>query len=378
MSSLQEHLDRHDLAEADIAFRRDCPVCRAERVLGRLPSTSLVSPRACAAVTALAMVTSTAAPTAALADGQGVASPAPPSPPPPTASVEAAGGGAAPADGGAPAAAPAASEHDDGEPSRHEGSPGDSAPAPAPSSAGTNETAPGVTGSTAPPPTAPPASGGPPVANDPPSASTDRAVGTDSAGGDNGNPAAPDEGGDAVPPAAPAAGVPAPAASPPSHNASQVTSGRAEATTPPHAAHRSSRRPGVELTDAAPAPVHSRAGGSASATPHGPPPHGGAARGDARSSTGSARGEATGAAGPRPAATPSRPSGRHQRVEVAAHMTYRVRHGDSLWRIAARHLGPDATTAQTAREVNRLWELNQQRIGTGNPDLIFPGQTLRL
>jgi nucleoid-associated protein YgaU len=55
-----------------------------------------------------------------------------------------------------------------------------------------------------------------------------------------------------------------------------------------------------------------------------------------------------------------------------------VQPGDSLWRIAARHLGADATTAQTAREVNRLWELNQQRIGTGNPDLIFPGQTLRM
>jgi resuscitation-promoting factor RpfA len=52
--------------------------------------------------------------------------------------------------------------------------------------------------------------------------------------------------------------------------------------------------------------------------------------------------------------------------------------GDSLWRIAARHLGPDATTAKTAREVNRLWELNQQRIGTGNPDVIFPGQTLTM
>ena len=31
-----------------------------------------------------------------------------------------------------------------------------------------------------------------------------------------------------------------------------------------------------------------------------------------------------------------------------------------------------------AQEVNRLWKLNEQRIGTGNPDLIFPGQTLRM
>jgi nucleoid-associated protein YgaU len=55
-----------------------------------------------------------------------------------------------------------------------------------------------------------------------------------------------------------------------------------------------------------------------------------------------------------------------------------VQPGDSLWRIAARHLGDHPTATETAREVNRLWELNQQRIGTGNPDLIFPGQTLRM
>jgi nucleoid-associated protein YgaU len=55
-----------------------------------------------------------------------------------------------------------------------------------------------------------------------------------------------------------------------------------------------------------------------------------------------------------------------------------VRPGDSLWRIAERHLGPRATTTATAQEVARLWEINQQRIGTGNPDLIFPGQTLRV
>ncbi|MGH2946364.1 MAG: LysM peptidoglycan-binding domain-containing protein [Solirubrobacteraceae bacterium] len=55
-----------------------------------------------------------------------------------------------------------------------------------------------------------------------------------------------------------------------------------------------------------------------------------------------------------------------------------MRPGDSLWRIAGRHLGPDATATATAQEVTRLWELNRQRIGTGNPDLIFPGQTLKM
>jgi LysM repeat protein len=58
--------------------------------------------------------------------------------------------------------------------------------------------------------------------------------------------------------------------------------------------------------------------------------------------------------------------------------SYRIRPGDSLWSIARRMLGPDASAGQVAREVNRLWELNQDRIGTGNPSLIYAGTTLRL
>jgi len=58
--------------------------------------------------------------------------------------------------------------------------------------------------------------------------------------------------------------------------------------------------------------------------------------------------------------------------------TYTVRSGDSLWRIADRHLEPHATAAATAREVSRLWQINHQRIRTGDPDLIFPGQRLRM
>jgi len=105
--------------------------------------------------------------------------------------------------------------------------------------------------------------------------------------------------------------------------------------------------------------------------------HGGGPHRGPTSRTASVRSEATNAK-PEPTAAKSASPTRDQRVEVQAHSTYQVEPGDSLWRIAARHLGSDATTAQTAREVNRLWELNQQRIGTGNPDLIFPGQTLRM
>ena len=34
--------------------------------------------------------------------------------------------------------------------------------------------------------------------------------------------------------------------------------------------------------------------------------------------------------------------------------------------------------AAIAREVNRLWELNRERIGTGDPDLVMVGTRLML
>jgi hypothetical protein len=58
--------------------------------------------------------------------------------------------------------------------------------------------------------------------------------------------------------------------------------------------------------------------------------------------------------------------------------TYTVSPGDSLWSIARRLLGPDASAGRIAREVNRLWELNSERIATGDPDLLMVGTKLRL
>jgi hypothetical protein len=55
-----------------------------------------------------------------------------------------------------------------------------------------------------------------------------------------------------------------------------------------------------------------------------------------------------------------------------------VQPGDSLWSIAKRLLGPDASPAEIARKVSRLWELNAARIGTGRPDLILVGTKLEL
>lgn len=53
-----------------------------------------------------------------------------------------------------------------------------------------------------------------------------------------------------------------------------------------------------------------------------------------------------------------------------------VRSGDTLWTIAARHLGPDASDVDIALEWPRWFETNRAIIGS-NPDTILPGQILR-
>ena len=55
-----------------------------------------------------------------------------------------------------------------------------------------------------------------------------------------------------------------------------------------------------------------------------------------------------------------------------------VQAGESLWSIANDALGGDAEPARIARTVDRLWRLNQSRIGTGDPDLLAIGTRLRL
>lgn len=53
-----------------------------------------------------------------------------------------------------------------------------------------------------------------------------------------------------------------------------------------------------------------------------------------------------------------------------------VKRGDTLWAIAARHLGASATDADVAMEWPRWYTANQAVIGD-DPDLIFPGTILR-
>ncbi len=52
-----------------------------------------------------------------------------------------------------------------------------------------------------------------------------------------------------------------------------------------------------------------------------------------------------------------------------------VRRGDTLWAIAARHLGPQATAAEIAEEWPRWYAANRKVIGS-DPDLILPGTIL--
>lgn len=54
-----------------------------------------------------------------------------------------------------------------------------------------------------------------------------------------------------------------------------------------------------------------------------------------------------------------------------------VRQGDSLWSLAARHLGPEASERDIARAWPRWYALNTDVIGD-DPDLIRPGQQLRI
>jgi nucleoid-associated protein YgaU len=67
-------------------------------------------------------------------------------------------------------------------------------------------------------------------------------------------------------------------------------------------------------------------------------------------------------------ASPPRPS-------VSPDAAVTVHRGDTLWHIAARHLGPGASDAEIALEWPRWYAANSQLIGS-DPDRLLPGQQL--
>jgi nucleoid-associated protein YgaU len=62
----------------------------------------------------------------------------------------------------------------------------------------------------------------------------------------------------------------------------------------------------------------------------------------------------------------------------SARSTYTVRPGDSLWMIAKHGLRTGASNAAIWGRVVEIWNKNEIRISTGDPDLIYPGTRLRL
>jgi len=108
---------------------------------------------------------------------------------------------------------------------------------------------------------------------------------------------------------------------------------------------------------------------------------------------GSSRGSRAGSTGaparttPGPGYVPTTPPAVHDaerprllaptpRRTTAAHDLVTVRRGDSLWSIAARHLGPGTSDAEIAWEWPRWYAANRAAVGD-DPDLLVPGQLLR-
>jgi hypothetical protein len=313
MASLSEHLvTGHE--HGRLRFHPDCPICRSERVAGRLPNERLISPRisagtAAAVLAASALIPSASAVAAPVPDQEqeGQAAPDAVSPGDSAHGIDfdPGGGDALPDEGGSTGQPPSGGAPDPGTQPEDAGSPEDGTPSP--------ETEP---------------------------VQDQEALGAEGDEQGAGDPSA----------SVPEPGK-APEPGPPGTEPVQGTpaAGEQETVASPHPGRteRVEHRAGARRT-ASPAPARAAPKGSI----------------------------ASGRAEPVSATTGVAGTGAGQ--ADSGSLFHIVRPGESLWSIASDLLGSDASPAELAREVDRLWHLNAERIGTGRPDLILPGMKLRL
>lgn len=350
MASLTAHMRQPD-AHAGLPFHPDCPICCHERLVGTLASREFVSLRAQAAVAASVLALGTTAPAALAAEQdsehEGASPVAQTGSTDPSQNASFDPGGNAETLPQAPTGpqnpAPATPGNDDGGPIEQQSATNTNDPVidngdgqdkaqpqtpqtpqtpPTPQTSPTPQPAPVAANQTATQPSTADASAVPP-------SPADSGPAVDA-------PSTAPEPADPIPTDADEVGVGGPA-----RGASRPQRPRQQAAH--HAARKRVR--------------HIQAVGGGTVAPPAPPP--------APSST------------PAPA-TIAMPQTTTRDDAKPGDRSHRVHAGESLWSIASDVLGPSASPARIAREVHRLWQLNRERIGTGSPDLVMVGTTLRL
>jgi hypothetical protein len=331
MPSLTDHLrdaETHDR----LPFHSSCPICRQTRLSGTIPSGGLVPPRTQALLAAsLLAVSATAPATTAFAAEQdqqqdGTAPVAQNGAPDPADSPDFdPGGDATDLPDTAP---PLPQQQASADPGNDDTAPVDQAPATNPDDPVVDPGDGSDTGSAQPPPV--PADGTPPPstpAATPPPAPVGTTV-------------------DSPPTPAPATETPAASATPPVR-APRAATRAAHRTRTARPRHKRPTHPAGPTSQVAPTTA-------ANTSPQ--------------------------AATPAPPTVTDVPIAATARGRVArpGDRTHTVLAGESLWAIATDLLGADATPASVAREVNRLWQLNEDQIATGDPDLLMVGTRLTL
>ena len=313
MSSLTTHLRRAS-GHAGLPFHPECPVCRHERLAGRVSANAIVAHRTLAAFTAGLLAVSAGAPPLAVAAGE--------------PDQEQSGGAQA-----------GPSPDNASDPDLDPGGPTSTTP----DATNTDTPRPGDTDPD--PPDPEPAKDTAAQVTDPghkPGPQPDRQTGSATTQPPVKMPTAPSNPTSSAPPA--------PAAKSP------------RATLPPRPSHAPAQHPRLpKHTTRAPEPL-------GTSTPQTQPSLSSLqARSDATITEPSLA---------RPAAAGARDArGAHRTQSGRVHV---VVAGESLWSIARDQLGHGASDAEIASEVNRIWELNASRIATGSPDLIPVGTRLRL